>query len=138
MDQKRGIYASKGFVATYQQQLETGQGAVPVIGFSHWSEPILRDIRQRFPNAKRATTCDDHFVAQTLVRAGHGMTRLPCYIGESDPEMMRVPGSELTEYAPIWVLIHPDARANQRIAAFVSFIARRFRQRQALFLGQTS
>jgi len=55
------------------------------------------------------------------VRDGVGVGMLPCFIGDADPELVRLgdPLAELT--AGLWILIHPDLRRNARVRAFVDY-----------------
>src|SRR5690606_28403404 len=58
---------------------------------------------------------------QAAARAGLGLALLPCYLGDVDPQLVRIapPIAELG--AALWVLIHPDLRRVARIRAFVDF-----------------
>src|ERR1700733_3771942 len=38
------------------------------------------------------------------VRQGIGMTKLPCFVGDADPLLMRVPGTDLHMYGTLWLL----------------------------------
>ena len=66
---------------------------------------------------------------QTAVRHGTGLAVLPCYLGDSDPELMRLtdPLSELA--VPLWLLTHPDLRRVSRIRVFTQDIGEYIRQR---------
>lgn len=131
-DQRAGLYASEGFLNRYQAAL-AGEGALPVVGFTAWEEPVARSIRSRFPNAALSALCDDMIAAASLVRQGLGLTRMPCFLGETG--LVRVPGTPLVPYMPVWALTHPDLRNAPRVAGFLRFIARRFSGRSAHYLG---
>ncbi|MEX7006050.1 hypothetical protein AB2C22_33150, partial [Pseudomonas aeruginosa] len=42
------------------------------------------------------------------VRQGLGITTLPCFVGDSDPLLERVPGTDLHPYGTLWVLTQGD------------------------------
>ena len=72
----------------------------------------------------------------SAVRAGMGVGRLPCFLGDPDPDLVRVPGLEPTRYLDIWVLTHPDLKNVARIRAFLRFAADAFKARSSLYLGE--
>jgi DNA-binding transcriptional LysR family regulator len=69
------------------------------------------------------------------VRAGLGAARLPCFVGDSDPLLVRLSGVPIFNKSPIWVLTHADLRRVRRIEAFTSFAAARLRGLRGLFEG---
>lgn len=48
-------------------------------------------------------------------RAGMGITLLPCFLGDADPMLVRVPGSRVTRTGDIWLLAHGDTRGTKRV-----------------------
>ena len=60
-----------------------------------------------------------HIAAQ----AGLGMVMLPCYRGDQDPALQRIPPAEVIQGKPGWVLTLDDLRTTERVRVFVSFIA---------------
>lgn len=66
------------------------------------------------------------FEAQVAaVRQGIGITTLPCFVGDADPLLMRVPETDLHLYVTVWVLTQGEARKTKRVRLFTEFIARR-------------
>jgi len=59
------------------------------------------------------------------VRQGIGMTRLPCFVGDADRLLVRVPGIDLKSHATLWLLTHGEARKTKRVRLFTEFISRR-------------
>jgi hypothetical protein len=49
----------------------------------------------------RTTDCETQIVA---VRQGLGMTTLPCFVGDADPLLARVPGTGLHMHGTLWLL----------------------------------
>jgi DNA-binding transcriptional LysR family regulator len=68
-------------------------------------------------------------------RHGLGLALLPTYIGDPDPLLVRVPGSGTMEVADLWLLSHPDLRANARLRVTRSTVAGGLRAHDALFRG---
>ena len=59
----------------------------------------------------------------TAVRAGLGMSVLPCYLGENDAQLSRVGGAIPSMATDLWVLTHPDLRRTERIRIFLDHVA---------------
>ncbi|MEM7442980.1 MAG: LysR family transcriptional regulator [Pseudomonadota bacterium] len=55
-------------------------------------------------------------------RAGLGMAHLPCFLGDQDDQLRRVPPGNTRPARPGWVLTHPALRTTERVRVFVRFI----------------
>ncbi len=58
-------------------------------------------------------------------RQGIGMTKLPCFVGDADPLLVRVPGTDLHKHGTFWVLTQGETRKTKRVRLFTDFISRR-------------
>ncbi|WP_417684571.1 LysR family transcriptional regulator [Roseibium sp.] len=136
--QRRGFYASRSFVNTHGEALSGSEddAPIPYVAFKWWGESPPKEIRSRFPNAVTSVVCDDMIALHSAVRAGMGIGRMPCFLGDTDPQLVRVPGFELVRYFDIWVLTHPELKNVERIRRFMRFAAEEFRQRSQLFMGE--
>ena len=70
----------------------------------------------------RTTDAEAQIVA---VRHGLGITTLPCFVGDADPLLARVPGTDLHLYGTLWLLTQGEARKTKRVRLFTEFISRR-------------
>ncbi|WP_299370240.1 LysR family transcriptional regulator [uncultured Tateyamaria sp.] len=102
--------------------------------FVHW-EPPGKAVRAAYPNVQVVMHLDDMVAMLGAVEAGIGATRMPCFLGDTNPALGRLPGLPLFPYAPIWVLTHADLRAVPRIAAFTRFVSDALRAQRGLFAG---
>jgi DNA-binding transcriptional LysR family regulator len=76
------------------------------------------------------------FAAQiAAVRQGIGITALPCFVGDADPLLERVPGTELHLYGPVWLLTQGETRKTKRVRLFTEFVARRLAAYAPLLAG---
>ena len=80
----------------------------------------------------RVTDAEAQIVA---VRQGLGMTTLPCFVGDPDPLLVRVPGIELHLYGTLWLLTQGEARKTKRVRLFTQFISRRLAGYAPLLAG---
>jgi DNA-binding transcriptional LysR family regulator len=69
------------------------------------------------------------------VRQGVGITTLPCYVGDADPLLARVPGTELHPYGTLWLLTQGETRKTKRVQLFTEFVSRRLARYAPLLAG---
>ncbi|MDR3473544.1 MAG: LysR family transcriptional regulator [Devosia sp.] len=69
------------------------------------------------------------------VRQGIGMTRLPCFVGDADHLLARVPGIDLKTHATVWLLTHGETRKTERVRLFTEFLSRRLAAYTPLLAG---
>lgn len=105
------------------------------VRFSHWPG-LPAEVTTAWPNRRVRVVVNDMVVAIGAARAGMGATRMPCFLGDGDPLLARVPGIGLFEYPAIWVLTHPDLRDVPRVNAFMSFAAEKLRAMRPRFEGR--
>ncbi len=76
------------------------------------------------------------FEAQiAAVRQGIGITTLPCFVGDADPLLERVPGTDLHLYGPVWLLTQGETRKTKRVRLFTEFVSRRLAAYAPLLAG---
>ncbi|MEO1523709.1 MAG: LysR family transcriptional regulator, partial [Cyanobacteria bacterium J06633_2] len=73
---------------------------------------------------------------QTAARAGFGMVMLPCYRGDQDTALRRIPPGKVIQGKPGWVLTLDELRTTERVRVFVSFIAKAIWQYVDLLEGR--
>jgi DNA-binding transcriptional LysR family regulator len=69
------------------------------------------------------------------VQQGIGITTLPCFIGDADPLLVRVPGSDLHLHGTLWLLTQGETRKTKRVRLFTEFVSRRLAAYAPLFAG---
>jgi DNA-binding transcriptional LysR family regulator len=75
------------------------------------------------------------FALREAARHGVGLAVLPCYLGDPDPQLMRV-GAPVPELqSELWLLTHPQLRRTARVSAFVNTLARLLKPLVPLFEG---
>ena len=70
----------------------------------------------------RTTDAQAQIVA---VQQGLGITTLPCFVGDADPLLARVPGTDVHMYGSLWLLTQGETRKTKRVRLFTEFISRR-------------
>lgn len=70
-------------------------------------------------------------------RAGIGLALLPCYLGDSDPDVARALPEPVAEVAgELWIVTHADLRRTARVRAFFDLVGGELARARALFEGQ--
>ncbi len=82
----------------------------------------------------RTTSADAQIVA---VRQGLGLTTLPCFVGDTDPLLVRVPGSELHMHGTLWMLTQGETRKTKRVKLFTEFMSARLARHAPLLAGHS-
>ena len=130
IDQKGAVYATPELIARDQG----GEAPLDWVKFAHWPGPPA-EIKAVRPNLRVRLTVDDMAAAIGAVRAGIGATRMACFLGDTDPALVRVPGMPRFDYLPLWLLTHADLRHVPRIRTFMDFTAARLGKLRPVFEG---
>jgi DNA-binding transcriptional LysR family regulator len=69
------------------------------------------------------------------VRQGLGITTLPCFVGDADPLLVRVPGTALHMHGTLWLLTQGETRKTKRVRLFTEFVSRRLANYVQLLAG---
>ena len=102
---------------------------ISIHGIPEWaSEGEVRTTAVPF----RTTDAEAQIAA---VRQGLGMTTLPCFVGDADPLLVRVPGTELHMYGTLWLLTQGDTRNTKRVRLFTEFVSHRLAGYAPLLAG---
>jgi DNA-binding transcriptional LysR family regulator len=75
------------------------------------------------PDAEIAARSSSVTNMHSAVRAGLGVTVLPCILADSDPALVRCLGPILGAQSEVWLLTRDDLRDVARVRAFVDFLA---------------
>lgn len=80
----------------------------------------------------KVTDAESQIVA---VHQGFGMTTLPCFVGDADQRLVRVPGTQLHMYGTLWILTQGETRKTKRVRLFTEFMAGRLAAYAPLIAG---
>jgi DNA-binding transcriptional LysR family regulator len=92
-----------------------------------------REGEVRATGAPFRTTDFDSQVA--AVRQDIGITALPCFVGDADPLLARVPDTSLHLYGPVWLLTQGETRKTKRVRLFTEFVSSRLAAYASLLAG---
>ncbi len=97
--------------------------------------PSARWMQARYGDRIGVRGNDPHSILE-LVAAGAGLTVLPCFVGDSDPRLVRVTGIIEDLTTEQWLVSHHDERHNSAVRRTVDSIARLLLQHTGLFRGE--
>jgi DNA-binding transcriptional LysR family regulator len=63
------------------------------------------------------------------------MTALPCFVGDPDPLLIRVPGTGPHLHGTVWLLTQGETRKTKRVRLFTEFLSRRLTAYAPLLAG---
>jgi len=72
------------------------------------------------------------------LRLGLGISALPCFVGDAEPLLVRVPGTSLGPHGTLWVLTQGETRKTKRVRLFTEVISDRLRAHAGLLAGDKS
>ena len=128
-----GIYMSRDKLAA----LRTG-AAGPVrwiVVSAHGVPEWAAEGEVRVDAAPFRTT--DAVAQLAAARQGLGMTTLPCFVGDADPLLVRVPGTPLHMHGTLWLLTQGETRKTKRVRLFTEFVSRGLAAHAALLAGMS-
>lgn len=129
--QARTVFASPTYLDRCQDQLaKNGHRSLDWLGFDWWKD---EEVVQ--PGDRIIARFDDMTALRASLRNGMGVSKLPCFLGDPDDGLVRVPGFEASDYVDFWVLTHASLKDVALVRLFMSFISERFDEAQDLFMG---
>jgi DNA-binding transcriptional LysR family regulator len=72
----------------------------------------------------RPIACELNDISGHLIaaRAGAGIAGLPCFLGDADPDLVRIAEDVATFSRDIWLLVHRDLRKTPSVRAVMDFV----------------
>lgn len=124
------IYGSPHYIK--QSQQESGEPlwlGVECCGFHRsWTKQASGDLAHRF-------YVDDTLLTQAALKQDLGLAILPCFMGDSDPALMRYAEPQAEWDLGLWILLHPDLRRTARVLAFRDYMMAAIKAQSDLFKG---
>ena len=132
----KAIYLSRSYLATVDPQKGPEPHKHSWIGWGEdlpypsWTGdtpfPTLPVRHRLFSNALQVEAA----------KAGLGLALLPCFLGDAEERLVRMPGTGSKADKSIWILFHPDFRQSARIRAFVDFLVEAVKKHRPLIQGE--
>ncbi len=95
-------------------------------------------VTENFSNARTVLRVDDVSSMAAATRNHLGLSRMPCYIGDSDAGLRRLDVPlKLSDWG-VWILSHVDLRATARVRVCREFLLETIEQQRPLIQGENS
>lgn len=130
----RATYASLAYLACHDP--EHAPESVTWIGWDDRSRHPRWVRESSFPNASVRGRLNNAMVQLAAAKAGMGLAMLPCFMGDTETDLRRVPPGRPEPAWDIWILTHEDLRATARVRAFMDFMAEAFLSHRDLLEGR--
>ena len=133
-EQRAAVYASKAYLEHLLVK-PPAEARLDWIGNTEQAAPPP-EVLSAYPRCRVVVRTDDKLAALAAARAGLGLCRLPCFCGDRETALRRVPGLELSRYPDKWLLTHQDLAGVERIRLLMRFAAEAIRPMRPLFMGE--
>ncbi len=95
-------------------------------------------VTENFPNARTVLRVDDVSSMAAATRNHFGLSKMPCYIGDSDAGLRRLEVPLKPSDWGVWILSHVDLRATARVRVCREFLLETIEQQRPLIEGEKS
>ncbi len=95
-------------------------------------------VTEHFPNARTVLRVDDVSSMAAATRNHIGLSRMPCFIGDSDAGLRRLDVPLKSSDWGVWILSHVDLRATARVRVCREFLQVTIEQQRPLIQGEKS
>ncbi len=125
-----GLYASESLLKRFTKKLPT------ILFTSELSPPPW--MKKHFSDSLVAYRIDDVGSMAVAAAQGHGVVKLPCFIGDTQPGLLRLDYELEKSKWGIWLLNHVDLRTTARVRACKEFLQQLVENSSELFEGGCS
>lgn len=104
-----------------------------------WTDKLRRPagtLAKTYPRWASKHKINNGQLQKQACKQGMGVAILPCYQGDTDPDLIRVPPYSSEPKFDLWILSHPDMRRNKKIQTFVRFMTEFLLVRKDLIEGK--
>ena len=129
------VYAKSAYLAKHRKS--DGLAAHDWVGpdDSLADTSVARWMRSELPESKITLRANSLLGLRQAAQAGLGLAPLPCYLGDTSPDLVCVHRPIPAMETALWILTHEDLRRTARIRAFTEFAADAFGRRRPLLEG---
>ncbi len=104
-----------------------------------WTERMRRPIgkiAREYPRLNSKHKMLDGHLQVKACELGMGVAILPCFVGDSNPKLIRIPPYTTEAKYDLWLLMHPDLRKHTKIQQFVRYLTEQIGLLNPLFEGK--
>jgi DNA-binding transcriptional LysR family regulator len=106
------------------------------IGWNDKQRKPIGKIAKEYPRFSSKHKIATAKLQAVATREGMGIGVLPCFVGDKDSELVRIPPYTSEAKYDLWILSHPDLRKNAKIQTFVRFMTEYVQEKKDLLEGR--
>lgn len=135
-----GLYASRGYLRRFGLPQEPGWAGHRVLGYNASAAgwPEAQWLSAHAGKAHVVVRQSSILGSLAGAVAGVGVAVLPCFLGDSEPELERVLPPQPSLTRSVWLVTHRDMQRNARVRALLSFLAELLHTESPRLRGQVS
>jgi DNA-binding transcriptional LysR family regulator len=132
-----GVYGHRDYLARHPARNGDPLAGRAVVTWdeAHAHLPAARWLAQRAPDAHIVLTASTLRAQIAAVRAGLGLAVLPDFLA-TDPDFVRVLAPDEVFSDGVWLVMHADLAASNRVRAVADFLAETVAQAEAALAGR--
>jgi molybdate transport repressor ModE-like protein len=124
------VYGERG----YCEAVKSGQSVEKWIGVDCCDYHRIW-TKEAWPQADHEFYVDETSLTLAAMKEGLGVGFLPCFLGDSDADLVRFREPEKQHELGLWLLYHRDLRNTKRVTLFRKHMQREIKQAASLFEG---
>ncbi len=94
--------------------------------------------KSQFPFCRIGVNSGDMLTHLHIAKEGMGMAILPCFIGDEEKDLIRVPKGKEYAARQAWILTHPDLKTTERVRVCVRFLVDEIKKLEPLISGNNN
>ncbi|NRA20761.1 MAG: LysR family transcriptional regulator [Oceanospirillaceae bacterium] len=106
------------------------------IGWNDKNRRPVGKIAKEYPRLSAKHKIVSAALQVSACREGMGVAILPCFLGDKDPSLVRIPPYTSEAKFDLWVLRHPDLRDNLKTQSFVNFMSQKLLENVDVIAGR--
>ncbi|MFT5084067.1 MAG: DNA-binding transcriptional LysR family regulator [Lentisphaeria bacterium] len=128
------VYASRNYLASHDLADDKTSNWIGWDDESQYPDWVKTSAYPHLPVKHRL---NDPLMQLYANKAGMGLSMMPCFLCDAEPDIIRVPAHVKWARFDLWMLSHPDLRETARFREFRQFLCEQFELNKALWSGDT-
>jgi DNA-binding transcriptional LysR family regulator len=130
------LYATAEYLERHGRPREADLAKHAIIGVEDASWQEARWLARAVPGARVVLATNSTLAQLVATRAGMGLGILPCYVGDAEPDLVRVLPPEKGVVRELVLVFHRDLRDTPRIRACADYLVESLTAQAAAFEGR--
>lgn len=130
------IYGGRGYLAQHGKTDDLSNHAWLAPTDDLVTTSVAQWMRVAIPHAEIALRANSLLALRQAAAENLGLAALPCYLGDSSKDLVRLHPPIPAMGTALWILSHEDLRRSARVRAFTQFVAAAIARQRPLLEGK--